>query len=715
MPLTMSPRTARALLRAAGGIGAAAWAGLSMVERAAWPCAGVLALGASLAVAAALRPIGFLPRALLAPSRRVFVASCAVVASGISWWLTRYWLRTMPGVIDGGVYLMQARAMAHLHFGMRVPEPLQAFSNHFVLEGPDRRLYGVFPPGWPLAIVPFVWAGAPMLIGPVLAALLVIAQATLGRVLGQAAGDPDAGEVATRVSLLISLTSYARAIQTADLMSHGLVALLAAAAMTCAIRLTRLERPGTKTWRAAALVLGGCVGWAMAARILDGIVLGLAMLCALAWSRQGRRAVGWGFAGAAPFVILLLVEQRCATGSWLLPTQTIYFERSDWPPTCHRLGLGADVGCTVEHASVVASFGSGGYDFRAALHTARERATVLGADLLGFPPLMLLAFAPLALGASAVDGLGIAFLLAMTVGYGLFYYENATIYGARHLFPAAPLVWLLASRASVYIQGGGADGFRNGRRAQAAACFVLVVVAGVCALPSWQRHGQAITASQADRSDLRRSLALRDIDRAIVLTRDQAAVAAAFDSWTDGDARLFAVDDGSRLLELRRAHPGLPFLVSLPGDQLGTLFPPAPPANILIELERTWPTFVRPSGLGANRVAQEGASGGAVLRLSHAQPGAEVVIPFETAARGDYQVRVVGFVGSDQGDYAIRLDGASLPDWHGYDSQSGPRWGEPTPFRLNTGRHVLLVRCIGQDPKSAGSAAMLDQLVGEPR
>ena len=103
---------------------------------------------------------------------RSFFGVCVAVAAGVSWWLSRYPMHGTPVVIDSAVYLMQARAMAHLHFGMATPSPMQAFSNHFVFEGPDHELYGVFPPGWPLAMVPFVWAGAPMLAGPAVAALL---------------------------------------------------------------------------------------------------------------------------------------------------------------------------------------------------------------------------------------------------------------------------------------------------------------------------------------------------------------------------------------------------------------------------------------------------------------------------------------------------------------------------------------------------------------
>src|SRR5205807_2708217 len=81
-----------------------------------------------------------------------------------------------------------------------------------------------------------------------------------------------------------------------------------------------------------------------------------------------------------------------------------------------------------------------------------------------------------------------------------------------------------------------------------------------------------------------------------------------------------------------------------------------------------------------SRVPEPEASGGAVLRLSHAEPGAEVNLPFETAARGGFEILLVGVVGPDQGDFALWLDGAALADWHGYDPQSAIRRGDPVPL-----------------------------------
>jgi hypothetical protein len=563
----------------------------------------------------------------------------------------------------------------------------------------------VFPPGWPLAIVPFVWIGAPMLAGPVMAALLVIAQAALGRAMGRAAGDERGGELATRVSLLLSLPSYARAVETADLLSHGLVALLMALAMTCAIRATTEAAGASAIRRRLGVLAGACVGWATAARLLDGVVVGAAVAGVLVWSSQGRNALRWASLGAAPFLVFLLIEQRCATGVWLLPTQAAYFVRSDWPPNCHRLGMGPGVGCTVEHATTVATFGPGGYDLGAAFRATRERARVLGEDLLGFPPLALLAFAPLLWGASGVDAIGAAFLLALTLAYGLFYYGNATLFGARHLFPAAPFVWLLAARSCVTLPHRALL-WLDARRARGAGIAVLLAAAGVCARDPWLKRGR-------DRSDLRRTLARHGVDRGILVSHDQTAVAAAFDSWPSAGGPLFVVDDGSGLLELRRAHPQLPVLLSLPGDDIGKAYATLLPRGLLVELERAWPTFVRPSGLATRRTPFDTASGGAVLRLSHAQPGTEVAIPFEVAIPADYLVRVDGVAGPDQGHYLLTLDGAPLADWNGYGAESAARRGEAAARTLGPGRHTLIVGCIGRDARSSGYDAMLDDLVGE--
>jgi hypothetical protein len=693
-----------------GALAAIAWAAMGLLDRAAWPWFGLAALAVAAAASLGLRPLAVgAERALLAPPRRLFVGACAVAAAGLSWWVHRGTLLGNPLSIDAGIYLAEARALAHGHLGMRAPAPAPAFGLHFLFEGPDGLLYGVFPVGWPLAIAPFAALGAPAAAGPAVAAALVLAQAALGRSLGAAGGDPARGELATRASLLASLTSFARAVETADLMSHAFVAVLAAAAMALALR-----PPGVRG-RGRAIAIGACVGWAIAARLLDGAVLAAAVGGALAWRAEGRRALGWAAAGAAPFVALLLVEQHAATGAWLVPTQTAYFERADWPPDCHRVGLGATVGCTVEHSDVVSAFGPGGYGPREALRVLRDRAGTFGEDLFGFAPLVLLAFSPVALAASAVDAVAVAFVLALSLAYALFYYGNALYFGARHLFPAAPFAWLLAARGAALMRGrAGGGGWLDTPHARGAAVLVLLGVSAACGARVWAARAAGASERQAQRSDLRRTLDLQQADRAILRSRDQTAIGAAFDPWGQPE-RLYPLDDGSGVVEVRRAHPGVPVFLSLPHDDVGRLVPAPPPPGLLVELERAFPSYQRPFGLSARPLGQAGgASAGAVLGLLHARPGASIDVPFDVTRPGTYRLRVDGALGPDQGDYALGLDGEPLADWAGYAPEPRVQRGSPAVRALAAGRHTLTARCTGRDPASTGYDGRLDAIVGEP-
>jgi len=698
--------------RLLGVAAALAWTGLALLHRDAWPWVGVVALGASLVVAIALRPVtSLVPRVLLAPPRAAFVGVCALAAAAISGWVLHRTMQDHPLSIDAGTYLYQAHALAHGHFGMAVPVPAQAFGDRFLLEGPDQRLYGIFPPGWPLALVPLVWLGRPMLMGPLLAAALILAQASLGRVLSRLAparpgGDVDHGELATRVSLLLSLPSIGRALETADLLSHAFVALLACVALTAALGIA--ERP-----RGRGALLGVCVGWVLAARLLDGVVLGVAVVGVLIWTSAGRRAIAWSALAAAPLLALLLFEQHAATGAWLTPTQTLYFARSDWPATCHRLGFGADIGCTVEHPGPVARLGGHGFGPWQGLAVTRERAGSLGEELFGFAPLALLAFVPLVAAVSAADAVAVGFVFALTLSYGLFYYGNSLFFGARHLFPAAPFFWLLVARGAL-LAPHRARGWLDAPHTRGVAVVVVLAVAVVASRGPWRTRTADALDFQSSRSDLRRAMDAHGIDRGILKTRDYTAFAAAYDPQWGGDERLVAMEDGSGLMELRRAHPDLPVFLSLTGEEVGRLYVSRPAPGVLVELERAWPAFVRPNGLAARQLTREGASGGYILLVSHAAPGGEVAIPFDVAVAGSYALRVDGFAGPDQGDYELTLDGAPLASWRGYAPAPAPARSGTSRRELTSGRHVLTARCVGRDPASAGFDARLDALVGDP-
>ncbi|MGZ3421709.1 MAG: hypothetical protein ACXVEE_27790, partial [Polyangiales bacterium] len=251
-------------VRTAGGLLVAIWIVLTMrAELDVLTIAWVVLAGLAFAVARArpqLSEVAF--ETLRKPSLRAFLLATASVAALLSFLVVTGPMHDRPHSIDANVYLFQARALSHFHFGVPIPEPRTLFGGRFLFEGADGKLHGVFPPGYPLFLVPFVWIGMPLLAGPVTAVALALAQWLLGRAIEGEDG------VATRLAVLLSLPSFARAIETADLLSHAFVAVLATVAIALALLL--LEKASV----ARALAIGAAVGWATASRLLDGIVIG---------------------------------------------------------------------------------------------------------------------------------------------------------------------------------------------------------------------------------------------------------------------------------------------------------------------------------------------------------------------------------------------------------------------------------------------------------
>lgn len=671
--------------------------------------------------AAVLRgPASSLPRLLLAPSPRAFLAFAALASFGVSLWFVRAACPNQPISIDASIYLFEARALAHGHFGMPLPSPRQAFGGRFLFEGPDHALYGVFPPGYPLFLAPFVALGAPMLAGPVQAALLAHAQARLGRALLR-------DELAVRVSLLLALPSFARAVETADLLSHAFAGVLGAYAFAFAIE---AAREGGAAGRAGALRAVGCgaaTAWALTSRLLDGALIALVLLVPLGIGVARRRLpLRWlavAALAALPFVALLGAQQKAATGAWLRPTQTEYFARSDWPPSCHRIGFGADVGCANEHAAPRASFGADGYRLDDAARGIRERARDLGADLVGSGALLSLCFLPLLLRPRPAEALLALFVVALTLGYGLFYYSEPSLHGARHLFPVAPFAWLLLGRLVAEPPSvAAAPTPRRFDRAHARGVALAALGAAIFAagIAGFRARMPSVQAFQARRTAPRAALEAEQISRGIVRSVDNLSIFAATDLFTDPARSLFLVlDDRAGNLELRRAHPELPMYLLLERGGVGRFGQVSPPPGLSLELEAGFPSFMRPDGLAGRWVSAPAigvsASGAGLLQLFEARPGGVMRIPFDAARAGRYALKVTGGVAPDLGRYDLALDGDVFATWDGYAPSPAMRAGPPSaPRDVAAGPHLLELRCVGRADASAGYDAVFDVLVGVP-
>lgn len=655
------------------------------------------------------RPSKWFQAAILRPSTSVFVGGIALLSAAISGWFVIVMLGHKVLALDCSVYLLQARAMAHGSLGIPQTLPGSYQSSRFLFEGPDGLFYGVFPPGYPLFLMPFELLRMPMLSGPITAAGLVVAQYFLAREIGEE-------EWVARASLLLPLPCYARAIETADLLSHAFLALLATIALIAALKCR--TQPQAR-W---GILLGVCAGWGFSARLLDGLVLAALLFGIgiwLGWATRDRKL--WAVAlaailSAAPFGGLVLFQQKTATGRWFQPTQSEFFQRSDYPPTCHRLGFGPDVGCKIEHPPERASFGADGYTLDDALRVGSERATVLGHDIIGFAPLLLLGFVSLLL-APSMEALWLAvWWVGLSFAYLLFYYGNAPAYGARHLFPVVPVVYLLIARVLPAL-AKQSQKHLDLKHFLGGMLLVLLTLSSLTQMERWRRSKWSVKQHQADRANIY-ELASQTHD-AIIVSSDHFGLIAAIDPWKNRGLRQVGHDDHAGLIELRRAHPSWKAFSTTPNGLIPLDLPAIQP-GLQIELEQAWPSRVWPDGLALRRVETEKnlkieSSGGEALGIHVAVINKTAEIAFDIIDPGTFRLSLHGFAGPYMGRYEIELDGQPHFVWEGYSPRLEPRTSEPTPpILLERGPHRLRFRCVGRAPESEGLFGLFDTLVGEP-
>jgi hypothetical protein len=669
----------------------------------------VVASVVALVVGLVVRPLSrALHDVLLRPPAWLFTALCALAGAAATVALWRGPMNAQVTSIDSCIYILQGRALAHFDLGIPLAAPRLAHAAKFLFEGADGRLHGVFVPGFPLFLAPFVRWDAFMLAGATLSALMTITHAALAR-----AATRD--ELAARLSVLLTLPSFARAVEAADLLSHPFVAAMSSASV--ALALTIRERP--TLGRMAAL--GVCVGWTVSARVLDGMVLAAVVAFALA-DTLVRRRIPWRFALVAalcalPFVALVPAQQRVATGHVRRPTSVEYADRSDWPRNCLHLGFGKEVGCRVEHPDVKAEFGEDGFTPSDALRAIRHRTSVHGPEVFGVGLLVLVGYALVALRPSfgaLVTGL---FPVLLTLTYGLFYFGNSTIHGARHIFPAAPFA------ATVIAQGltlAARQKAERTREIAGAMLLALVALAVVAHPPRWRAGARVTHDNQWSRLDLRELIERNHITRGLVIFPDVHSYLVALDPWRDGPDLILVHDDKTGEADLRRHHPDLPvWLVQRSGEVL-SVRSPAPPPGLQLEFERAWPSFQRPHGPGAailHTVECCGlpSSGARAWIIFEAKPGDSVDVPFDLATTGEYTLRLDGLVGGDHGTWDTSIDGVPLVRWEGYSPNARFQRGTDSPPRhLAAGRHTFTARCVGKLPESRGTVAVFDALVATP-
>jgi hypothetical protein len=395
-----------------------------------------VALAAAFAVAACVRSRSVRDAVAQVSTTRL-VAALALFAALLSAGYVRYYLRGGPRIIDATSYYLQARALAAGHAVFPLSGPSGSFRGRFLLAAPDARsLAVIFPPGYPALLALGFLAGAPLAVGPLLAAALVFATFALALRLFD---DRATALLAAAFSTLCAVLRY----HTADTMSHGFAALLITLVLWCSF--------DERTSRAA--LAGALLGLLAATRPVTAAV-GVVLFVAARRPTAPRLAT-MAVAALVP-AALFVFEQRLATGAWFSSADLAYYATADGPPGCFRYGFGAGIGCLVEHGDFVRANLPHGFGALAAAGTTLRRLKMHLADAANtelFAPVLALAvWRAVSHRRARVAALGVVGVVAL---YAPFYFDgNYPGGGARFFADALPLEHVLLAWALRSFAGG---------------------------------------------------------------------------------------------------------------------------------------------------------------------------------------------------------------------------------------------------------------------
>jgi hypothetical protein len=298
--------------------------------------------------------------------------SLAIIAALGSVGYYYFYLRGGPRIIDAAYYWLQAKTFASGHITVPLFHPTAALRGRFLyFDAAHGRLSVLFPPGYAALLALGMLVKSPQIVGPCIAAGLVLVTAALARRVFE---HPRVAVTAALLSAVCIALRY----HTADTMSHGWAAMLFTTALFCAFG---------STWKDYGLA-GFCTGWLVATRPVTALAL-LIILC-LVMRRKSAKPRLTLLVGMLPGILGWLLYQRVSTGSWFESTQFAYYAVSDGPPGCFRYGFGSNIGCQFEHGGYVAKRLPHGYTALSALVVSGVRLRWHLLDILNFEPLALL-------------------------------------------------------------------------------------------------------------------------------------------------------------------------------------------------------------------------------------------------------------------------------------------------------------------------------------
>ncbi len=238
---------------------------------------------------------------------RRFLAVVAGASAFLSLGYLALYLEGGPRAPDAALYWIQGRALSHGRLAWAAPEPLASFHTAgLVLPSVDREA-GPFPPGFPLLLAAGFLVGAPMVVGPLLAAAIALATWWLGREMAAASGEPaDRTEATGRIAAALSLVCAALRYHTAETLPFG------AAALGVAVVLAGVLRACRTSDSRFLMVAGGAVGALVAVHPPSAVAVGLVGTALAIVKQQSRKSFALAASAAIPGVCLLVAARRAA-------------------------------------------------------------------------------------------------------------------------------------------------------------------------------------------------------------------------------------------------------------------------------------------------------------------------------------------------------------------------------------------------------------------
>jgi hypothetical protein len=624
-----------------------------------------LSIGVALGVVGAARPLF---RAGGPSLDRAVAVAAAVVAAMLSAAYVAVYLRGGPRIIDATSYYLQARGLAEGEVSFPLGEPETAILGRFLLRsdqgaGPGAAV--IFPPGYAAVLSLGFRAGAPLLVGPVLAAAIALVTFDLA---GRVTGDRSPGEPsAPRVSIVFSVVCAALRYHTADTMSHGLAALCIAGALTLIFRAADAISARAQATQAAGA--GLCLGWLVATRPVSAGALAVVLAAIFGHDRAARATAGRILPalalGAIPGAALLVLHQHAATGAWGASSQRLYYAAGDGPPGCFRYGFGAGVGCLGEHGDFVRAQLAKGYGFLAAAGTTLRRLKAHLVDPANLEPLALLVPAGVWAGRASgrVRALGLA-VLAQILAYAPFYFDgNYPGGGGRFFCDVLPIEHVLAAVAVVAFASRRAAPLRWAAGGPALALLGFAFRAGFDHAALRDRDGGRPFFEPA-------VLAPAKVSRGLLFVDTDHGFDLAFDPGARGGLEVarFHGDALDRFVwEARGRPPAFRYRFEIPpqGPAAAWVEPlvfPDPGPRLVIEGESLWPALAQRDGWALPEWASDTCvSAGRWLevhRRGEAPASITVVLPARRLSGRRISARVA-VAGGARGE--IALGGVRIP------------------------------------------------------